>query len=154
MDETTARFSLPLLIAGQGQKDISHNEALLLLDAVMHPELQSRSAGSPPLAPVLGQCWLIPAEAGGVWSGRDGQVTVWSIGGWRYLSPPGGYRAWLADEGRWIRLGNDGWRDEIALAGDWPVLMAPSGGAVIDVEARIAIGALLDRLSAAGLMEA
>ena len=33
----TPRWSLPLLAAGQAQKEMTHNEALSLLDLVVHP---------------------------------------------------------------------------------------------------------------------
>ena len=31
------RFDLPLLAVSQAQKEITHNEALILIDALLHP---------------------------------------------------------------------------------------------------------------------
>lgn len=40
MTDTSARFALPLILPGQAQKEIFHNEALALLDAA--PRLRGR----------------------------------------------------------------------------------------------------------------
>jgi hypothetical protein len=37
MADASARFELPFIMAGQAQKEITHNEALVLIDAVMVP---------------------------------------------------------------------------------------------------------------------
>lgn len=46
----TPHWNLPLLTAGQAQKEISHNEALLWLDRLLHLTVVSRALGHPPEA--------------------------------------------------------------------------------------------------------
>ena len=36
-EETTARLTLPFLQSGQAQKELTHNEALTLLDIAVQP---------------------------------------------------------------------------------------------------------------------
>ena len=50
----SALLSLPLIEAGQAQKHVTHNEALLLLDAALHLAVASRSVATPPGAPAAG----------------------------------------------------------------------------------------------------
>jgi hypothetical protein len=152
--ELTARFGLPLLIAGQGQKEITHNEALLLLDAAISCVVERRDLQEPPVAPEVGQCWLVGIGAGGEWVGKAGHVTVWTEGGWRFFLPPDGATLF-------VKLGKERLR---RLAGSWQIdaptgeigsaVASPSGGSVIDSEARAAVDAILDRLKAAGLIAA
>lgn len=50
MMDDTPRWTLPLLAAGQAQKEMTHNEALSLLDLIVHPV--SRRSGRMPRRPV------------------------------------------------------------------------------------------------------
>src|SRR3546814_18076891 len=67
----TPRFSLPLLAVAQAQKEVTHNEALTLLDALVHAAIEAGPLATPPANPALGQCWLVDAAATGVWSGAE-----------------------------------------------------------------------------------
>lgn len=151
MSNLSARLGLPLLIPGQGQKDVTHNEALAMLDMLVQPVVLSASEVFPPEAVADGQCWLIPGEATGPWTGRGGAVACWTSGGWRFATPSEGWTVWVIDEqARW-RLHGGGWvRDLVAGAG----IASPSGGAVVDTEARFAIDMILDGLRASGMIQA
>lgn len=48
MADGTDRLRLPLLTAGQAQKEVTHNEALLLLDLLVQASVQSAGLTSPP----------------------------------------------------------------------------------------------------------
>ncbi len=90
----TDRIGLPLLAAGQAQKELAHNEALLLLDLVSQPVAQSADLTAPPGAPAAGQCWIVAPSASGDWAGRDGALAGWTDNGWRFAMPAEGWRAW------------------------------------------------------------
>ena len=47
MSDTT-RLALPRLDAAQAQKHVTHNEALGLLDALVHLSLSARNVAAPP----------------------------------------------------------------------------------------------------------
>ena len=55
-DETTARLGLPFLQAGQGQKELTHNEALAMLDIAVQPVVLEVGLATPPATPLPGQC--------------------------------------------------------------------------------------------------
>ena len=54
MADGTDRLRLPLLTAGQAQKEVTHNEALLLLDLLVHASVQSAGLTSPPRNTTIG----------------------------------------------------------------------------------------------------
>src|SRR3546814_15636425 len=78
----TPRFSLPLLAVAQAQKEVTHNEALTLLDALVHAAIEAGPLATPPANPAIGQCWIVDAAATGVWSGSENAIAIWPTGGW------------------------------------------------------------------------
>ncbi|MCI4589836.1 DUF2793 domain-containing protein [Sphingobium sp. BYY-5] len=162
--ETTPRWALPLLLAGQAQKELFHNEALVRIDALLHGRAESADLVSPPAAPVIGRCWIVAAGATGAWSGEEGKIACWSEGGWRFIAPQAG--AWLVIMDRGHELRHDGveWRDapvradglylneEKVIGPRQGAIADPAGGAVIDVEARNTLLAVLDALRGHGLI--
>lgn len=80
MGESTSRFGFPLLVAGQAQKEVTHNEALLLVDALLHANVRSR-ARDEAVTPGPGDSWIVPDGAGGDWRGKAGALATWTEGG-------------------------------------------------------------------------
>lgn len=152
MAETSGRFGLPLLVTGQGQKDITLNEALQALDCLVGASVVSRQAANPPAEPVVGRCWLVAAGAGGAWAGQAGRLACWTAGGWRFQSLPTGFTLWVEDELRSVRLVAGAWA--VVAPGGAPAAAVPipTGGAVIDIEARQALSAAVQRLVQLGLI--
>jgi hypothetical protein len=94
----TANLRLPLVQAAQAQKHVTVNEALMRLDALSQLRIQSRTLSAPPTSPSGGVVYALPAAASGAWSGRDGQLAMWSNGGWEYATPAAGWTGWIVDE--------------------------------------------------------
>jgi hypothetical protein len=85
---TSPRMALPLLVSGQAQKELTHNEALLLIDMALMPLVESAGLNAPPSAPQIGQCWIIGSSPTGAWSGAANHLAAWTAGGWRTLAVP------------------------------------------------------------------
>lgn len=133
----TNRFGLPYLFPGQAQKELFINEAYALLDALLHPVVEG-FASSPPPEPVDGSCWIVKEDASGSWTGHSGQIACFAGGSWLFANPPEGMRVYDRSGGTDIRFRN-GWQSP-------PSIAHPSGGAVIDAEARMAITDLIEVL--------
>ena len=140
-ESATKRHLLPNLYVGQSQKEITHNEALARIDALLHPVVEAKLT-TPPAGLTDssdGLCWLIGSPANGLWEGRSEQIARWSGGSWRYLEPVSGMTLWLVSGNK--RL--------FYIAGAWvepSAINSPAGGTVIDNEARAAVIAILDHL--------
>jgi hypothetical protein len=160
---TTARFALPLLHAGQAQKELSHNEALTLIDALLHGCVEAIGGNIPPEAPEAGQSWIVGADPEGDWADAANALAIWTGGGWRLVPARDGMTIWVRDQGLYAtHLG--GWATGVVPAseiriGDETVVSArqaaienPAGGSSIDLEAREAIGGILSALRAHGLI--
>lgn len=140
---TTARHNLPLLFAAQAQKEVFHNEALARIDALMHAAVEGEVSEPPTSAPD-GQSWLVAPGATGEWGGRDHAIAMRQAGQWLFAAPVAGMRVYDRGSGQFAVF-SEGWQKAAAVA-------EPSGGLMVDSEARAAIGALLLALRAARLL--
>lgn len=164
MSELTDRYALPLLQVAQAQKEVTHNEAIAGIDALLHLAVETALLAVPPVSPAAGQAWIVAAAATGIWSGHAGEVASFGSGGWRFVVPREGCVAWLRDVQRFAVRTVGGWRDDgwpaagirigsrLALAAPPAAIGVPTGGAIIDAEARSGIAALIMALRGQGLV--
>lgn len=163
---TSSRFGLPFLAAGQAQKELTHNEALALIDIALHSAVENVGLNTPPADPPQGACWIAGPVPTGAWSGHADALACWTDGGWRFVAAADGMRVWVRDQQLWATRRAGGWAIGAELAaslimdgqqvvgGREPAVANPSGGATIDAEARAAIDAIIARLVAHGLIAA
>ena len=131
--------------AGQAQKEFFVNEAHARLDLLLHAAVLGE-ADAPPASPADGDCWLVGPAGTGEWSGHEGELAGRQAGAWIYVSPRDGVRVHdlAADQ---VLLYSGEWRRSAAPA-------LPSGGAVVDSEARGTLATLIDALKLAGVFPA
>jgi Protein of unknown function (DUF2793) len=94
----TTNLALPLLAAGQAQKHVTHNDALLVLDTLLHMSVINRVQVSPPVNPTEGDRYLVPAGALSGWLGQTGRIAAFVDGGWQFYQPKTGWILWIAAE--------------------------------------------------------
>lgn len=163
-DLPTPRFALPLLQPGQAQKEMYHNEALIRIDLAAQTAVLAAGENIPPSDPEPGQAWIVGTAPTGEWAGQARAVAGWTEVGWRFVAPPEGMRAWVAEsegfalftEGEWLigvahgRLIIEGEQVVGPRAG---AIEEPDGGTTVDSEARVAIAAILVALREHGLVD-
>ena len=142
-DSATPRLALPLLFAGQAQKEFTVNEALLRADLALHCTIEGELA-VPPANPVAGQAWLVASAPTGAFAGHAAAVAGFTASGWRFIAARPGLRVYDR-ESACFRHYTVSWQRCVVPA-------TPSGGATIDQEARVAIANLLAKLVSAGIL--
>ena len=110
----TPLLGLPLLAASQAQKHVTHNEALLKLDALIHLAVMSRGLASPPVA-ADGDRYLVAASPTGAWAGQQGMLALAQGGGWVFITPRRGWRLWVENEGRLLAFDGAQWREPFTI---------------------------------------
>ena len=165
MTEASARFAFPLILPGQAQKEAFHNEALILVDAALHACVAGDPTEEAPADPAPGEAWIVAGGATGAWTGKTDNLATWTAGGWRFTLPVPGMSVWNTNAGYWMHWTGDGWSDGIlpaaafTIAGQQVVgprletVPSPSGGTIIDAEARAAVEAVIVALRTHGLIE-
>ncbi len=113
----TPRLALPLVEAAQAQKHVTHNEALLRLDAQIQLAVVARDRTAPPSTPVEGEAWLVPPEGVGAWSGMGGRIAARRAGAWMFLEPRAGWLCWVVAEARLLVHDGTTWADFATAAG-------------------------------------
>ena len=165
MSDTTARFALPFILPGQAQKEAFHNEALALVDAALHASVEGDPTDVIPSDPVPGESWIVGTGAAAEWTGEADKLATWTDGGWRFVAPVPGMTVWNVAAGyrlHWTGAAwsNGKWPAAALTIGDQQVvgprlesIPSPSGGTIIDVEARAAVDAIIVALRTHGLIE-
>lgn len=163
-DETSARLRLPMLQPGQAQKEMTHNEALALIDLALGASVREAGLDTPPATPAIGESWIVGVAPTGDWRDQPQAIAGWTGGGWRFVEPFEGLSVWVEASGVPARFVSGAWRaGDLAatrvLVGGVPVLGAraaavphPAGGATIDAECRAAVIGILDALRGHGLI--
>lgn len=139
----TPCLGLPMLFAGQAQKETTVNEALVTLDFLL-PGAVEGVTSVPPTDPEVGMAWIVGPDAAGAFAGQVDRIGGWTQGGWRFVQPRQGMR--LLDRTiNAYRYYSDGWSLVAA-----PLLA--TGGSTVDIEARSCLAALLTALEEIGII--
>jgi hypothetical protein len=164
MPYSSARLGLPLLQAGQAQKEFTHNEALTAIEALVQPVAQTLGDNAPPASPAPGQCWIVGTAPSGDWDGQNGALAMWTEGGWRFTPAFEGMTIWIASANLWAHRLAGLWETGVARVTSLSIggvqvvgprqsaITTPNGGTTIDTEARAAITAVILTLRAHGLI--
>ena len=140
---STARHALPLLFAGQSQKEATVNGALGLADILLHPAIEGE-ASSPPESPGDGESWLVGASPSGAFAGREGSLACYQLGAWIFAAPRDGMRVLDRSTGQFLHRHGE-WRRETTPE-------FPTGGEVVDQQSRATIVAILHLLERTGIL--
>ena len=142
----TGRYRLPLLAVSQAQTEITHNEALVIIDALLHMAVEAVLTVAPAVTDNdIGKCWIINGAPTGAWANKAGQIACWIGGSWRFVVPHEGMGVWNKSTRRHSRF----------ISGQWttaPSVPNPTGGTAVDSEARAALAAILQYFRLIGML--
>jgi hypothetical protein len=115
----TPNLGLPFIEGSQGQKHITHNEALRILDAAIQIAVLDLTRTAPPASPAEGQRHVVAAAPTGAWAGQGLTIATWQDGAWIFLAPKPGWRIWSVADAAMKVFDGLVWRDlgTLALSG-------------------------------------
>jgi hypothetical protein len=117
---TTPKLQMPELVVGQAGKELTHNQALAILDQLTQATVVDKDLASPPGSPANGSMYIVAAAATGAWSGQSGKLAVWltTVAAWTFITPANGWSVWVTDEAKRYEL----------LGGIWTIVASGGGG--------------------------
>lgn len=117
---TTPKLQMPELVVGQAGKELTHNQALAVLDQLAQAVVIDKDLTAPPGSPANGAMYIVAAPATGAWSGQSGKLAYWltTVAAWTFINPADGWSVWVGDEDVRYEL----------KAGVWTVVSSGGGG--------------------------
>lgn len=107
----TDNLSLPFIMPSQAQKHVTHNEALLALDAVVQLHVISRTETAPPAVSTDGNRYLVPVGATGDFEGKDNRIAAFQDGVYQFYFPQTGWVAYVSSEDIYIYFDGTQWTE-------------------------------------------
>lgn len=108
MSGFSSRLGLALLVAQGANNVVRVNDALLVLDAAAMPRVKNRTNATPPAA-VAGEAYIVADSPSGAWTGKAGQIAVWTGTAWLYIPAGQGMTAFCTDESCELVRGASKW---------------------------------------------
>ena len=114
--ENTTNLKLPLLVPNQSGKEITHNEALVIIDNILQNGVIDKDLGTPPSEPNANDMYIVGKNAAGNWAGKEKQIAFYD-NGWRFIEPREGFIFWVNDEDKLYTYNGSKWIEIIANSG-------------------------------------
>ena len=105
---TTDHLGLTLVAQNQSQKEVTVNEALVAIDAILNTGVIDKDLTTPPGSPSSGDIYIVAAGATGDWSGKDNQVAYYNQS-WKFIDPNEGLLLWVNDEDKLYSFNGTAW---------------------------------------------
>lgn len=135
----TARLGLALMAAAQAQKHVTHNDALLSLDALVQAVVVETDRLAPPTAPQEGDAYLIGASPTGAFTGQAGMLAAYLTGSWRFFQPQTGWLVFAKNRNALMVLSGGSWHLLDDLAQSFANLKSLGIGTAADTTNRLAV---------------
>lgn len=126
---TSADLGLPFVAGQQAQPEVTHNEALVLIQALLQGVVDA-GVNTPPAMPAEGDSYIVGDSPTGDWAGQANKIAIYHGGAWRFVpdvdsdgsniamgARHDGLRAWVrSEQGLYVWTGEGsppvyGWRD-------------------------------------------
>ncbi len=105
---TTSHLSLTLVAQNQAQKEVTVNDALVRIDAVLNTGVIDKDLNTPPGSPANGDVYIVNTSPTGAWSGKAKQLAYY-YQGWYFIAPREGMLFWVNDENQLYVYNGSNW---------------------------------------------
>lgn len=113
MPNNTGRLLLPYILQSQSQKEVTHNDALNILDVLIQAVVQEVGLNTPPGSPTVGQCWVVGSSPTGAWAGKASQIAQAADGGgWFFVAPFKRLKLWNETTDEYVMFDGTNWVSE------------------------------------------
>jgi hypothetical protein len=107
----TPKLTLPEISASQSSKEVTHNDALWALDALVMANIIDKDLSTPPGSPTSGDCYIVGATATGDWATHEDDVAQYKSTAWEFYTPNTGWVVYVDDESKWYKWGGSSWAE-------------------------------------------
>ncbi|MFW0776980.1 MAG: DUF2793 domain-containing protein [Rickettsiales bacterium] len=94
---TTNNLGITLVEQSQAQKEVTVNQALTRLDAILNIGAISRTTDTPPGSPAESDLYIVGSSPTGEWGGHANEIAYYEQN-WKFIVPNEGMSLWVSDE--------------------------------------------------------
>jgi hypothetical protein len=123
----TPHLGLPLIAASQSQKHVTHNQAIVVLDAIVMLSVVDSTHTAPPASPSEGDRYKVASGATGAWAAWDLNIALYTSGQWVKLVPKKGWLCFDEATGALTVWTGSSWTD-LAAAGGYLTIAGAGNG--------------------------
>jgi hypothetical protein len=143
---TTPNLGITLVEQSQSQKEVTVNQAILTLDAVLGGGVIDKDLATPPVSPAEGDKYIVAGSPTGAWTGHAKHIAFFYNGGWRFINPGEGLFVWVNDEDLLYVYTGSAWSSSVS--GSLASNMLGINGATADSTNRLAVRTLASLFTA------
>ena len=104
-------LALPFILPSQAQKHVTHNEALLALDAIVQLSVISKSFTEGPSDAASGDRYIVASNPTGNFENQTGNLAAFQDGVFQFYTPQIGWLAYVLDEDTYQYFDGTDWQD-------------------------------------------
>lgn len=108
----TTNLSISLVEQNQAQKEVTVNEAISKIDAVINRGAISNNVDTPPDTPESGDIYIVGNNPTGSWASYNNNIAYFQ-GVWKFIKPNEGICLWVNDEDQIYVFNGTEWRSLI-----------------------------------------
>jgi len=94
---TTNNLNISLVAQNQSQKEVTVNEAISVIDAILNRGAVHLGTNTPPGSPNAGDLYIVGSSPTGGWSGKANNIAYYNTT-WKFIAPNEGFTIWVNDE--------------------------------------------------------
>lgn len=106
---TTPNTGMPEISQNQSSKEITHNQALRIIDVLIPVAIvQDKDLTTPP-SHVAGNMYIVASGATGAWSGQANKLAYSDGSTWYFITPKNKWPSFVVDEAKQYRYNGSSW---------------------------------------------
>jgi hypothetical protein len=105
---STKNLNITLVETSQAQKEVTVNEAIARIDAILNTGAKDKDLSAPPASPVAGDVYIVASSPTGAWATHANHIAYFDQA-WKFITPNEGMRLWVNDENKIYAYDGAGW---------------------------------------------
>jgi len=108
---TAPKTGAPEISASQSSKEVTHNQAVRIFDALVMPNVIDKDLADAPAASD-GDTYIVAtgSTSGDDWDGHADDIAYYSSSGWIFMTPAAGWLVYVTDEDTYYKfMDSAGW---------------------------------------------
>ncbi|MCD6035210.1 MAG: hypothetical protein K0R63_951 [Rickettsiales bacterium] len=115
---TTNHLNISHIRQNQAQKEVTLNEGLNRIDAILNTGAIDKGTNTPPVSPSAGDVYILGSSPTGDWSGEGGHIAYYLNSTWEFITPNEGMTLWVNDEDVLYSFDGSAWTSSSAATLD------------------------------------